>query len=160
MIRALCLIAALAGLTACGFRPLYANQGQGSLVNGQQITVSEIEGRSGYLLRQQLIRNLAPGLPGLEDKARLTVRLKEGVTRATLLPDGAVSRSFYNATGRYTLEVGGETLRGGVSVQVPYAASGTPYSDISAQNSTPERAMDELARRIVENLRIQAQNES
>ena len=160
MIRTLVLLAALASLSACGFRPLYAGQGQDTLVDGKNIAVAEITGRSGYLLRQQLIRSLATGLPGLEEKARLTVRLDESFTRATLLPDGAVSRSFYNATGKYVLQTGDQSLRGQVTVQVPYAAARTPYSDISAQNSTPERAMDELARRIVENLRIQAQQDS
>ena len=146
-------------LAGCGFRPLYAGQSGSGFVSSQQINVSEIPGRGGYRLRQELIRDLATGIPGVESGALLKIGLREQIERATLLPDGAVSRSFYNASGSYVLETSSGPISGRTSVQVPYAASRTPYTDVSAQTYAAERAMAELSRKIVEQLRIQAQNQ-
>lgn len=157
MIRLVFLILAFAGLSACGFRPLYAGANFDGVVEGQSIQVAEIPGRSGYSLRRQLMQRLAVGLPGLDEPARLTVTLNESLTRAALLPDGAVSRSFKNAAGSYVLETPNGAISGDVSVQVPYSATSTPYTDVSAQIDASERAMTELSRRIVESLRIQTQ---
>ncbi|WP_300377457.1 LPS assembly lipoprotein LptE [Henriciella sp.] len=145
-------------LTACGFRPLYAGQSGLGGMTAQNISITEIDGRSGYMLRQELLRELATGLPGVESDAILTITLSEDITRASLLPDGAVSRSFYTASGRYSLETGGVVLRGDADVQVPFAATLTPYTDVSAQSYAADRAMTELSRKIVDQLRIQAQN--
>jgi len=149
---------ALLCLAGCGFRPLYAGQSMGATVAGQNIIVAEVAGRSGYVLRQSLIRDRSTGLPGLEGPSTLRIRLAENVGRAALLPDGAVARSFINATGRYTLETDNGPIRGEASVQVPFSATNTPYADVSAQTQAAERAMEELSRRIVEQLRVQAQN--
>ncbi len=157
MIRLILLAVFVTGLSACGFRPLYAGAGFDGVVEGQSIEVAEIPGRSGYSLRRQLIQQLAVGLPGVEGPARLTVVLDEGLTRAALLPDGAVSRSFKDARGEYILETSNGPVEGEVSVQVPYTATNTPYTDVSAQIDATERAMTELSRQIVESLRIQAQ---
>ncbi|MEQ8558032.1 MAG: hypothetical protein RIB03_06900 [Henriciella sp.] len=159
MIRLVAVLFALSTLAACGFRPLYAGQGGSGAVSGQNISVEEIPGRSGYNLRQSLIRDLSIGVPGLEESTVLSVSLKEDIARATLLPDGAVSRSFYNATGRYTLATADGAISGSASVQVPFAASQTPYTDVSAQTYAAERAMTELSRRITEQIRIQVQTQ-
>lgn len=158
MIRLIPVLLASFALAACGFRPLYAGQGS-SGGTGQLIAIEEIPGRSGYMLRQALLRDLSTGLPGIESGAVLTVTLDERVDRATLLPDGAVSRSFYNAEGDYVLTTSQLAIQGDAKSQVPYAATESPYSDVSAQTYAAERAMKELSRKIVDQLRIQAQNE-
>lgn len=159
MIRTLLLSAALASLGGCGFQPLYA----GSSFNGtsdNSIRVEEIEGRSGYLLRQNLVRELAIGLPGYDQQAVLTVQLDESLSRAALLPDGAVSRSFIIAKGTYFLESDAGVLEGDAEVQVPYAATNSPYADVAAQIQSSKSAMNELARQIVNELRLQVQADS
>ncbi|WP_084396308.1 LPS assembly lipoprotein LptE [Henriciella aquimarina] len=159
MIRLITLLALLGCLSACGFRPLYAGQTGSNAASAHNITIQPIPGRSGYNLRQALLRELSPGLPGLDGAAHLTISLNERIARATLLPDGAVSRSFINARGQYTLETDNGPIRGDASVQVPFAATATPYSDVSAQTYAAERAMAELSRQIVEQLRIQVQGQ-
>ena len=156
MIRTLCLAAVLAGLSACGFRPLYGNQSFG-VAGNSTIQVSEIAGRGGYLLRQNLLRELAVGIPGVEDQARLTVKLNENLTRAALFPDGGVARSFLEASASYVLETNDGPVSGNAKVRVPYAATPSPYDDVSAQIGSTERAMDELARGVVEDLRVRVQ---
>lgn len=145
-------------LSACGFRPLYGGVGFNGVVEGQNITVDEIPGRSGYLLRRHLIEDLSTGLPGLNTPAQLTVTLNEQLTRAALLPDGSVARSFLNASGKFVLASEEGTVSGTVSVRIPYAATSTPYTDVSAQIDASQRAMLELSRQITDNLRIQVQS--
>ena len=147
------LLAAM--LSACGFRPLYADAGFNGVVDGQNITVSEIPGRSGYLLRRNLIQDLSTGLPGLDSPGELTVTLDDNLSRATLLADGGVSRSFFNASSDYVLVTQNGTISGSTSVRIPYAATSTPYTDVSAQIDASERAMTELARQIADDLRVQ-----
>lgn len=156
MIRSLLICASITVLSACGFQPLYA----GSSFNGAgtgMISVDEIDGRSGYILRQNLVRELAAGLPGLDEKAVLTVTVDEGLTRAALLPDGAVARSFVIAEGNYTLQTASGVISGSSNVQVPYAAALSPYADVAAQAQSSRSAMDELSRKIVNDLRLQVQ---
>lgn len=157
MIRLIFLAAAMSALSACGFRPLYGGAGFNGVVEGQNITVDEIPGRSGYLLRRNLIESLATGLPGLDKPAVLTVTIDESLSRAALQADGGVSRSFLNASGRYVFQTSTGTVSGDAEVQIPYAATSTPYTDVSAQIDASERAMSELARRIADNLKIQVQ---
>lgn len=158
MTRLLTLLLASLALTACGFRPLYAGQSGARGISGQYIDIEEIPGRSGYMLRQALLRDLSTGLPGIESGAILTISLDESVDRATLLPDGAVSRSFFNAEGSYVLTSSQGSIQGEAISQVPFAATESPYTDVSAQTYAAERAMHELSKKIVDQLRIQAQS--
>ena len=158
MIKHLLLATAFAGLSACGFRPLYAGSSFDGVVEGQNISIAEIPGRAGYMLRRNLLQELATGLPGLTEPATLTIRLEENLERAALIPDGGVSRSFLVASGRYVLETETGALSGEEIVRVPYGQAPTPYSDVAAQISASESGMKELARRIVADLRMQVQS--
>ena len=109
------------------------------------------------MLRRNLIQGLSTGLPGLDQPARLTVTLDEKLSRAALRADGGVARSFLNASATYVFELPEDAITGKVSVQIPYSAAATPYTDVSAQINASERAADELARRMIETLRIQVQ---
>ena len=156
--RLFLVLATCVAISACGFRPLYAGGDAGVSTSNFSIQIAEIPGRSGYQLRQALLRDLGYGLPGVDDSAILTVTIREQVERATLQPDGAVSRSFYNASGFYALETDGRVIKGEAQASVPFAANSSPYSDVSAQTNAAERAMQELSRRLVDQLRIQAQD--
>ena len=77
--RQLIALLAIALVTACGFRPVYAT-GANANYSGP-ISVEPIDGRSGYMLRQALQQELAIGLPGVTGSATLTVNLTENLTR-------------------------------------------------------------------------------
>jgi LPS-assembly lipoprotein len=156
MIRSIFLAGLLAALSACGFRPLYT----GSSFEGASndvVQIAEIGGRSGYLLRQNLLRELSVGLPGLDSSSLLTISLEESLSRAALLRDGEVARSFVNAQADYVLETDTGPVRGSARVRVPYADVASPFADVSAQTATSDRAMIELARRLVDDLRLRVQ---
>ena len=52
----------LATLSACGFQPLYGP----SLSGDSPVAVTQIDGRMGHRVRQELARMLASGLPNVE----------------------------------------------------------------------------------------------
>ncbi|WP_084420783.1 hypothetical protein [Henriciella litoralis] len=159
MIKHLLLAATVASLSACGFRPLYAGSSFNGVVEGQNISIAEIPGRSGYMLRRNLLQELATGLPGLTEPATLTIMLDERLERAALVSDGGVSRSFLVASSRYALETENNVFSGEENVRVPYGQAPTSYSDVAAQISASESGMKELARRIAADLRLQVQTE-
>lgn len=137
-------------LAACGFTPLYANGAGGA----GQVTVAEIDGRSGHMLRKALIQQLAAGLPGIEEPATLTVILDEELQRLSLRPDEAASRTDIVVDAQYVLEVGGEAFGAEVSAETSFNVPDAPFADITAQIDTSERAVNLLARRIVDDLRL------
>lgn len=151
---ALLVLALAAG---CGFRPVYATGANAS--HDGPVTVEEIRGRSGYMLRRALQEELAVGLPGLTEPAVLTVDLDENLTRLTFKPDGAASRSSVRAAGRYMLA--GETIsvQGNTYTDVSFAVPDSPYGDISAQTGASDRAMRLLAKKIVDDLRLKLSDE-
>ena len=141
-------------LAACGFQPVYA-PGSSALAAGGPITVEPIPGRSGYKLRRALQEELAIGLPGVTEPATLNVILKDNLTRLAFKPDGAASRSSISASGRYVLARDSGAVSGFVDAQTDFTVPTGPYGDIAAQTSAYDRTMRELAKRIVDDLRIQ-----
>ncbi|MFN4225166.1 MAG: hypothetical protein ACK4HR_02530 [Hyphomonas sp.] len=150
------LLAALliAGLGACGFQPVYAPV-QGKRAEAGLIEIEPIRGRSGHMLRQALMQELALGVPGLSEEVTLTIDLDDQLTRLAFQPDGAASRSNVLATGQYVLQ--GETVavRGSVDVETGFVVPDSPFGDIAAQTSASDRAMRVLAKRIADDIRLQ-----
>ena len=148
------LIALALVLPACGFQPVYAPGGSASLAAGN-ISIDEIPGRSGYVLRRALQQELAAGLPNLEGHATLHVDLDEKLIRLQFKPDGAASRSSYEAKAQYTLLTDKVTIQGKSDSQTNFSVPDEPYGDISAQTSAADRSIRQLASRIVDDLRLQ-----
>ncbi len=145
---ALALALAVAG---CGFQPAYS---PASAAASGGISVPEIEGRSGHALRKALIEELATGLPGITE-ASLVVTLEEQLNRLAIRPDEAAARSDVIATGRYVLDTGDRALTGSTRTETSFNVPVSAFGDIAAQTAAADRAMGTLARRIVEDLRLQ-----
>ncbi|MEO0548635.1 MAG: hypothetical protein AAFZ91_01850 [Pseudomonadota bacterium] len=149
MKQALIVFLALS-LSACGFTPLYATDVSGS----NMIEVEQINGRSGHSLRKALIQHLAPGLPGLEGPATLTIDLDDKLERLSLQADQAASRTDAVAEARYVLAFRGNAISGRVEAETSFLVPSTPYADIPAQIDATERAVGVLARRITDDMRL------
>ncbi|HPF22725.1 MAG TPA: LPS assembly lipoprotein LptE [Hyphomonas sp.] len=147
------LIALALVLPACGFQPVYAPGGSASFTAGN-ITVAEIPGRSGYMLRRALQQELAAGLPNIDSSATLVVKVDDNLTRLQFMPDGAASRSSYIAHGSYTLSTEGRTVTGDADAETSFSVPDSPYGDISSQTSAADRTMRQLASRIVDDMRL------
>lgn len=144
---------ALLAVSACGFTPLYANSGSSG-----QISVEEIEGREGHALRKALLEQLAPGLPGLDGPATLTVTLDSELYRLTLRPDEAAARTDVQSRARFVLDMGNDAVSGDIRAETSFNVPDAPFADITAQINASDRAMQVLARRIVDDLRISLAN--
>jgi LPS-assembly lipoprotein len=148
------LIALALVLPACGFQPVYAPGGSATFASGN-ITIEQIPGRSGYKLRRALQQELAAGLPNLNETARLDVKLKENLIRLAIKPDGAAARSSVSAEATYVLSTESKSFRGNSDTEISFSVPDAPYGDISAQTSASDRAIRQLASRIVDDLRLQ-----
>jgi LPS-assembly lipoprotein len=147
LIPALLAIAAVS-LTGCGFTPLYAENG---VVPGlSRVQVVAPDGRTAYLLREQLDDNLAHDRTA-PPAYRLNYDLTEGRTPRGLGPDNAASRYELNVRVDWKLTDlanGAELRKGRTDVLVTYGAADPPYAGIAAQENSQERAAAEAARRI------------
>lgn len=150
----LALVLTSTGLSACGFQPVY---GDVDTINAP-IKILEIEGRIGHRLRQELNRTLRNGLPGVANGAFLTVGVNEDLQRLNLKENVGVSRTTIIGSANYTLRsIEGEILLSGfVSAQTDYDVANSDYGDIALQNDARERVAYLLARRLHEQLTLDA----
>jgi hypothetical protein len=146
----------LASLAACGFAPVHTSN-IGSAYQGSNIIVPEIPGRSGHELRKALVEEFATGLPGI-DTATLTVSLRERTGRLAIRPDEAAARTDYLVTGRYVLDTGDNAITGTVSADTSFNVPTSAFGDITAQTAATTQAMNVLAQRIVDDLKLKLTN--
>jgi len=148
ILGALLSLPVLAGLAGCGFTPLYATGG----LSGQMalISVEAPEGRTAYLLREQLDDALA------RDRShpaayRLALTLTEQRDPRGLGPSNTASRYELSLDVHYVLTeiTGGKELRtGDQKVLISYPAVTPPYAGVVAQQDGQQHAAAEAARRI------------
>lgn len=158
MKRTLAAIASLAlslmGLSACGFTPVYGP----ALKDSGVISIPEIEGRTGHFLRQELVRTVGRGVPGVVGPAELEIRLSESIGGVSFAPDQAASRSDYIGQASWTLrKADGATIaRGSAREAASFNVANLAYADISAQTAAQQRLADLLARTIRDQLLVSA----
>ena len=149
MIRAALLALAFVPLAACGFTPVYGGGQGAAFQNSGPITVSEIPGRTGHFLRNELARIVGPGVPGFA-QGNLEITLGQGIDRLAFAPDQAASRSDYVGNASWTLKApNGATLASGqVTERASFNFADAAYADLAAQNAAQERLATLLARSI------------
>jgi LPS-assembly lipoprotein len=140
-------------LGACGFTPVYGRAG----ANDGPIHIAEISGRSGHFLRQELVRTVGQGLPGLNSGAELTISLKESIARLGFAPDQAASRSDYIGAATWALRTpdGKLIASGGAREAASFNYADAAYADIAAQTAAQERVATLLARTIRDQMIIE-----
>lgn len=135
-------------LSACGFTPLY---GQNGVTGGLgAIEVVAADGRAGYLLREQLEDALARD-PNVLPSHRLTYKIDERRFARGLRVDNAANRYELNMTVSWKLTdvtTGSDARTGVTTAVVTYDSADQPYAAISAQQDGQERAAAEVARKI------------
>ncbi len=156
MIKAAALALVLLPLVGCGFSPVY---GTGpAFANSGPVTIPEIPGRTGHFLRQELVRTLGRGVPGISGAAELEIELSQGVQHLAFAPDQAASRSDYVGTATWELRESAGTLlaSGGVTERASFNFANVAYADLAAQTAAQERLASLLARSIREQVLIEA----
>jgi LPS-assembly lipoprotein len=155
-LRALSLGLALSPLAACGFTPVY---GTGpALANAGPVSIPEIPGRTGHFLRQELVRTIGRGVPGVTGSAQLEITLNQGIERLAFAPDEAASRSDYVGTATWRLRGSSGVLlaSGGVTERASFNFADAPYADLAAQTAAQERLGSLLGRSIREQILVEA----
>lgn len=144
-------LAALAGLSACGYQPVYGTGGTAQALRGR-IRVADPADRNGFTLLGRLEDRLGqPQAPRYDLTYRITTSEEElGITPAQ-------ETTRYNVLGRvdFTLtdRQGGQVvLTGSVNSFTGYSATGTTVSTRVAQRDAHERLMVILADQIVTRL--------
>jgi LPS-assembly lipoprotein len=150
--KTLAVLAALtlsaAGLSGCGFAPLYAQPGVVS--NLAAIQVEAPQGRTGFLIREHLDdvfakdRSRAPAY-------RMQLALAEQRYPRGVRVDNVATRYEYVLVATYALTsvpTGAVAKRGTVRVELTYDSADQPYASVAAQQDAQDRAAEEAARRI------------
>jgi LPS-assembly lipoprotein len=151
MKRALTVLALLAALplSACGgFQPLYGQPGVQK--NLAAIDVVAPQGRTGFLLRQQLDDAFAKAHGG-KPVYRMNLAIGEARYPRGVRIDAVATRYEYVLTASYvltTVATGKEAKRGSVRVELTYDSADQPYASIAAQQDAQERGAEEAARKI------------
>lgn len=147
-------VAATPVLAGCGFTPVYGPE----LKNSGSVSIPEIQGRTGHFLRQELVRTVGQGVPGVVGSTELEIHLTESLGGVSFTPDQAASRSDYIGKATWTLRnAEGKTIaRGATQQAASFNVSNLPYADISAQTAAQQRVADLLARSIRDQLLISA----
>ncbi|MDB5457254.1 MAG: Protein of unknown function secreted [Caulobacter sp.] len=142
------LVLTAAGLSGCGFTPLYGAPG---VTNGlSAISVVAPDGRAGYLLREQLDDALAHRAH-VPPTYRLTMTVNELRYARGVRVDNVANRYELNMTVDWrlvTIANGAEVHRGHTNVAVTYDSADQPYAAVAAQQDGQERAAAEIARKI------------
>jgi LPS-assembly lipoprotein len=138
----------LAGLGGCGFTPLYATPGVASGLTRIQVVAPE--GRSGFLLRQDLDDALG------RDKTaaplyRLEMRLGQNRVAHGLNVNDVAQRYEIDATVNFTLTdlaSGKQVHSGFVTSEISYDSASQPYAGITAEQSTLALVAQDAATKI------------
>jgi hypothetical protein len=127
---------------------MYASTPDGGGALGA-LTIAEIDGKTGFVLRQELARMTSS--TGEEGPPRLLeVRLTERINRLGIRIDESASRADLVTTARYTLHgVDGEPeISGLISTVVSFDIPENAFGEIAAQDDARERAGEVLAQRL------------
>jgi LPS-assembly lipoprotein len=154
---ALSLALACAGLSGCGFRPVYGSAGSmgGAAAQLSQVHIDTIPERNGQMLRNALIERMnVSGIPA-RPSHRLVIGLKEEELDLGIRRDATVTRGQIKMTATYELVdtatqaiVSRGTARSISSYNVVESDFGTFVSRGDAQSRALQDLGDDIALRI------------
>lgn len=94
-------------LSGCdaGFRPLYGASGVGANVNDKlaQVSITQIPGRVGQRVRNELAFQSTGGTDAIEPTMRLEIAIRESVTSTLVRKDGDADGQVYNLEAAFSL---------------------------------------------------------
>lgn len=158
-LRTVAVVAVLTGLSACGFRPLYAppDQDGASAQNVyafdvfRSVVIESIPNREGQYLRNELTRLLQPNGADAQRFYSLRVRISESGKDLAVRKSSIATRANLTMRGEFTLidrRNGSAVASGNTSVTSGYNIFESEYQSMSALNSVRFRALDSLAQQI------------
>ncbi len=151
-------------LAACGFTPMYGTGGPGGHRAIGPVSINEIDGKAGHVLRTELSRILDAENDG-STPSQLQITLSEQVTPLGLRRDESATRAELRLIANYVLTPpnNGTVMRGSVFTMVDYDIPTAAFGEIAAQDDARERAAETMAERFRAELALrmaQARSES
>jgi LPS-assembly lipoprotein len=155
--RALILLLCAVALSSCGLRPLYGGGGSSPVAAAfRSIDVAPIEGRVGWLVRNDLVERLraAGDAPATY---RLEVELDDNITGFGIRGDRAVTRERRTLRARYRLV---ELASGAVVLDATSGSDAgidvvsSEYATVAAEQTAAERLSEVVADQIVSRLAL------
>jgi len=139
-------------LAGCGLQPMYAGGGSGSVARGlAAVEVAPIEGRAGWLVRNELRDRLAQSGSPAQPRYRLDVLLDDQLEGLGLLTDETIGRERRTLRARYQLV----DLSSGEIVVDATAGSDAGIDVVSSEYATiaaEETALENLARTVADRI--------
>ena len=140
-----CALVLLAGLTACGFRPLYGPQGgyDASLAELASVRVLPIPDRIGQVLHNSLLDRLTPGGAPLNPRYRLGVSMVKQIEGLAFEKDESVTRINLTLSATYQLTeiaTGNIVTAGSARSVAAFSVVRSEFANISAEADAERRA--------------------
>jgi LPS-assembly lipoprotein len=158
MKRIATMLAAILGLSGCGLHPLYAGGSNGPVARSLAgVSVTPIEGKAGYLMRNALNDRLATSGPV---RYRLDVTLDDRIQGFGVRRDDAITRERRSLRARFQLV---DASRGTVVLDATAGsdagidAVSSEYATIAGENTALENLSQTVADQIVARIALYAQ---
>lgn len=146
-------------VASCGLHPLYGGGSSGTVaVTLRTVEVGPIEGRVGWLVRNNLVDRLGAG-GSVRPQYRLDVKLDDNITGFGIRGDRAVTRERRTLRARYqlvSLSTGNVVLDATAGSDAGIDVVGSEYATVAAEQSAVERLAEVVADQIVARLGVYA----
>jgi LPS-assembly lipoprotein len=151
-------IVMLLSLSGCGLSPMYAGGGSGPVARGlAAVEVSPIQGKAGWLMRNDLRDRLGQSGNHAATRYRLDVLLDDQLEGMGLISDDTVGRERRTLRARYQLVdmASGDILldaTAGSDAGIDVVSS--EYATIAAENTALENLSQEVSDQIIARLAL------
>ncbi len=140
-------------VSACGFRPLYLETRNFSVIEELALTkIQAIADRRGQIVRNALIDRMNPRGEPAHPKYRLTTSITESITELAVRRDDASTRANLTLNARFELYQEGidePILIGRVKSVNSHSISVAEVATLGAEKSARERGARDIAERMV-----------
>jgi LPS-assembly lipoprotein len=152
-------LVALTTLSACGFRPLYATDGDSyeTASNMAQVKVAVINDRVGQITRNALIETLTPRGQSTTPLYDLQVSLAESTSEQGFTKDNEATIADYLLTATYQLSRRHDSKllrQGNVRIRTSYNIVDSDFASIEAENAAQADAARNLAQQLANQVAI------
>ena len=152
-------LVALTTLSACGFRPLYAEDrsGQSTAADMSQVEVSLINDRVGQITRNLLIETLTPRGQVTNPAYTLNVDLTEYVSEQAFTKDNEATIADYSLSAKYKLirRSDSKLLRSGqVRARTTYNIVDSDFASLEAEKAARRDAARTLAQQLANQVAV------
>ncbi len=152
-------VLALTGLTACGFRPLYAEDkgGDSTAADMARVNISMMEDRIGQITRNVLVETLTPRGQTVRPEYTLDITLDESTSELGYTKDNEATIADYILSAQYQLSRISDSriLRSGtLRARTTYNLVDSDFASLEAESAARSDAARNLARQLANQVAV------